>query len=75
MTYKGVRVPSGRTPRTVAEDMGTMPAGYTGALEYSSETGTTTGVGQPMPQPYDDAAAKAAPATFPARGGVEKKSW
>lgn len=73
--YKGIRLPSGRSPRTLAEDMGTMPAGFTGALEYSPQTGTTIGAGQPSSQAYEDSTRTAAPASFLPRGGVEKKSW
>ena len=75
MLYRGIRSATGRTPRTIAEDKGTLPAGFTGALEYSPETGTTLGGGQPAAQLYRDPVAEVRPSTFLPRGGSEKKSW
>jgi len=73
--YKGIRVPSGRTPRTLAEDMGTNPKGFTGALTYSPDSGTMVTAGLSAGQSYKDEATAAQPASFVPRGGSEVKSW
>lgn len=59
--YKGIRSSAPRSLRTISEEKGTMPAGFTGGMEYSSETGTVLGAGKPSPQAYHDSATLAFP--------------
>lgn len=55
MSYTGIRGAAPRSLRTVAEDKGTDPAGFTGQLDYSATAGAVTNSSNKVAtQPYKD---------------------